>query len=68
MRNIFTLFGDKAKTWLQAIPALVISERLAAIGRQLGLKNIIITDPNNILQGLQLYNKDNKDNKGRTHG
>lgn len=62
MRNIFTLFGNAARAWLQSKPALVISDRLADCARQLGIVNIILSSPNDLLKGLKIYNK------GRTHG
>ncbi len=62
MRNIFTLFGSAARSWLQSKPALVISERVAVHARQLGISNIILSSPADLLKGLEIYNK------GCTHG
>lgn len=52
MQHIFTLFGSSAQTWLQSKPSLVISQRLADIARQMGMKKIFITAPNQIQEGL----------------
>ncbi len=52
MQQVFALFGQTAQTWLQSKPSLVISQRLAGIARQMGIKKIFIANPNQLQQGL----------------
>jgi uroporphyrinogen-III synthase len=50
--KMFTASGTKARAWLLAKPYLVISERLATAAALLGIKNIFISHPENIINTL----------------
>ena len=58
MHNIFTLFGEAARVWLCSKPCLVISERLAEAAFTLGMRTIIVSRYDTILNTLEQYNKD----------
>ncbi|MDI9819564.1 MULTISPECIES: uroporphyrinogen-III synthase [unclassified Legionella] len=62
MANIFILFGKEAQSWLCDKPCLVISERLAKAAAQLGIKTIIVSNPETILITLHQFNQ------GLVHG
>lgn len=51
IEHMFSLFTD-FHTWLQTKPCVVISQRLAKIAQEKGMKKIFVTSPNQILQGL----------------
>lgn len=51
LKQLFQLFGDEAKEWLQHKPFWVISDRLVKIGQQLGIKQI------QFIKGL-IYDRD----------
>ncbi len=54
LENLFKLFGKDALSWLQSKPCLVISERIAKSASLLGMRHIIISSPNNILNTLRI--------------
>lgn len=51
--NIFTMFGDRAKSWLQNKACIVISERLALSAQAMGIKSVIVCKLSKIIQTLQ---------------
>jgi uroporphyrinogen-III synthase len=55
MHNLFTLFGKAAHSWLCSRPCLVFSERLAREAALLGIEEIIVTEPKNILTRLHQF-------------
>jgi len=57
MQNIFALFGQEAHSWLCNKPCIVISERLAEIARTIGMKTILVSRYENLLNTLELYIK-----------
>lgn len=58
MHNIFTLFETNAHSWLRNKPCLVISERLAHAASLLGIKNIMISRYDTVLNSLNDYVKE----------
>lgn len=59
LHNLFKLFGKEAHNWLKNKKWLVISERLAHTASALGIYNIKICHPNQVLNTLFDYvNKD----------
>ncbi|WP_238583819.1 uroporphyrinogen-III synthase [Legionella brunensis] len=62
MQNIFTMFGKAAHVWLCNTPCLVISERLAEAAALLGIRQIMVSNPETILQTLHQFNE------GLAHG
>ena len=62
MHNLFFLFGPHAKQWLCGKPFVVISERLAQSAHALGVKTVITTRYDSLLNTLKNYlNKDRTD-------
>ncbi len=65
MNNLFTLFSEEGRSWLRSKPCLVISARLAESASLLGIKTIIISQHDKILDALRHYNQgvmyDNKE-------
>jgi len=57
MQNIFMLFGEEAHSWLRGKPCVVLGERLAKEAARLGMKKIIISKPESILEALHQYNQ-----------
>lgn len=55
MQHLFQLFGEKAHHWLCSKTCLVISERLAQAAFSLGIKNIIRSYPEGIMNSLFDY-------------
>lgn len=55
IHNLFKLFSQKSHDWLKNKPCLVISERLAQIATQLGIKKIKLSHPNRIINTLLDY-------------
>lgn len=55
INNLFELFGKDAHSWLQNKPCLVISERLAKSASSFGIKHIIISHPDRIMDALFDY-------------
>jgi uroporphyrinogen-III synthase len=55
MRNLFQLFEEKAHHWLHNKTCLVLSERLAQIASSLGIKNLICSRPDEIMNALFDY-------------
>lgn len=55
IKNLFTLFGKEAHAWLCGKPCLVISKRLADIAVLAGIKKIIISHPNHMMDALFDY-------------
>ncbi|WP_133128280.1 uroporphyrinogen-III synthase [Legionella nagasakiensis] len=53
--NLFTLLGEEGRIWLCNKPCLVISERLAETASSLGIKHIITSSYNNILNSLYAF-------------
>ena len=76
MHNLFSLFGDSARSWLCSKPCMVISERLAEAAFMLGIQAIILSRYDTMLSTLEHYNKDRaqnsfpfwRPNQGSTHG
>jgi len=60
MQNIFKLFDAKGKDWLINKPCLVISERLADFAKKLGVKRVIVSPYDMILNTLEQYVGQNK--------
>lgn len=59
LQNLFKLFDKEAHDWLRNKSWLVISERLAQIASSLGIYNVKISHPNQVLNTLLDYvNKD----------
>lgn len=52
IHNLFMLFNQDAHDWLQNKPCLVISERLKQAASLKGIKKIIISHPNRIIETL----------------
>ncbi len=52
LHNLFKLFGDSGRSWLQSKTCLVLSKRLAEAAFSLGIKNTIISHPNRMLDAL----------------
>lgn len=50
--NLFTMFNEEAHDWLQLKPCLVISERLAKSAAQQGMKKILISHPDGMMDTL----------------
>lgn len=57
MQNLFTMFGKEALDWLWNKPCVVLSQRLARTASRLGIKNIIISHPENIMDALFDYSQ-----------
>ncbi len=57
IRNLFRMFDAEAHDWLQKKPCLVISERLAKSASLLGMKKIIISHPDRMMNTLLDYNQ-----------
>lgn len=55
MSNIFTLFGEPARSWLCMKPCLVISKRLAKEASLLGMQTIFVSSYNSIVNDLIHY-------------
>jgi uroporphyrinogen-III synthase len=55
MNNLFTFFKDCAKAWLCDKPFLVISTRLAEAARAYGVKTILVSQYNMLLNTLEAY-------------
>lgn len=53
--NLFTVFPKKAYAWLHSKPCLVLSSRLAETATLSGMKDIIISHPNHIMDALFDY-------------
>ncbi len=53
--NLFELFGEHAKKWLENKPCLVISERLMQIASAKGINNIVLSHPDQIVTTLIHY-------------
>lgn len=61
MHNLFKLFGEEARSWLQNKPCVVISKRLANAAALLGINKITVSHPNRMLNALfdsKYINKD----------
>jgi uroporphyrinogen-III synthase len=61
LQNLFKLFSTEAHTWLQNKPFLVISDRLAQAASIRGVKKIITSHPDKMMDALFDY-------KGLIHG
>lgn len=57
MHNTFTLFGPKAFSWLCQKPCIVLSERIALEALAIGIQQVIISKPEEILLNLYRFNK-----------
>lgn len=55
MHNLFKLFEQDSHTWLRSKTCLVISERLVQIAASLGMKNIILSHPDGMMDALFDY-------------
>lgn len=62
LANLLQLFGDEARPWLESKTYCIISERLAKAASALGLKKLIVSHPNQVMDALFKYYK------GLTHG
>ena len=65
MHNVFRLFGKHAHRWLMQTPCIVISERLAKIAREWGIKTVIISPHDAVINTLIQYNKGLTDDRNR---
>lgn len=57
MQNMLALLSSEAKTWLKAMPCLLISSRLAIAAAQLGFQQTIVCDAESIMETLYQFNK-----------
>ncbi|WP_233579834.1 uroporphyrinogen-III synthase [Legionella septentrionalis] len=57
MQNIFTLFGSDGHSWLCSKPCLVISERIAKEASALGIKTVLLSEYDALLETLCAYVK-----------
>ena len=55
MQNLFTLLGEDARPWLCSKPFLVLSQRLANIASEYGIKDIVISDYHTLSKTLEEY-------------
>ncbi|WP_133139241.1 uroporphyrinogen-III synthase [Legionella genomosp. 1] len=55
MHNLFKMLGMDAHPWLQQKPFLVISQRIAEKAASLGIKKIILSHPERMLETLYTY-------------
>ena len=55
IHNLLVLFGEKARSWLCNIPCVVISERLAEAARHIGMRTIIVSSYDSLLNTLEQY-------------
>jgi uroporphyrinogen-III synthase len=55
MYNLFKLFGSEAHNWLKKKPCLVIGERIAKSASLFGMKKIIISHPDRMMNTLFDY-------------
>ncbi|MCE3046395.1 uroporphyrinogen-III synthase [Legionella sp. 16cNR16C] len=55
MHNLFKMLGMDAHPWLQQKPCLVISQRIAEKAASLGIKKIILSHPERMLETLYTY-------------
>ncbi|MGQ3892518.1 uroporphyrinogen-III synthase [Legionella sp. CNM-4043-24] len=60
--NLFTMVGHCHVSHLQDIPCLVISNRLADAAKKMGMKTIVVSKMEHIVETLHQFNK------GRDHG
>lgn len=57
IHNLFQIFGEEAQHWLQSKPCLVISERLVESASLLGIKKLVISHPDRMINTLFDYSK-----------
>lgn len=57
LQHLFALFPAEAHGWLQSKTCLVLSQRLANAAESLGIKNLIISRPERIMNTLIDYSK-----------
>lgn len=62
LMNLLQLFGEDARPWLESKTYCVISQRLAQSASALGLRKLIVSHPNHMMDALFEYYK------GLTHG
>lgn len=55
LHNLFMMFGKEAQDWLINKPCLVLSERLAKSASLMGIKKIIISHPDQLMDTLFNY-------------
>lgn len=55
LRNLFKMFDKEAHDWLRNKKWLMISERLAKIASSMGIKNINVCNPNQVMDTLFDY-------------
>ena len=57
LRNLFNMLGEPGQPWLKQTPVFVPHERIAQVGRELGLARVIVTTigDEGLLGGLQEY-------------
>ena len=65
IHNIFTMFGKDAHSWICNKPCLVISERLKETAYQFGIRTIIVSSYDTILNTLEHYNQGLTDDQQR---
>jgi uroporphyrinogen-III synthase len=56
--NAFTLVGRAGRSWLCNTPCILISERLAGIAYELGIKHITVSPYDNLLLALEHYQQE----------
>lgn len=52
INNIFTIFGSRHYAWLTGLTGVVISDRLAAIARDKGMKTVVSCNTDNIIHTI----------------
>lgn len=57
MHNLFKMLGMDALPWLQQKPCVVISQRIAEKAASLGIKKVILSHPERMLDALYAYTK-----------
>ena len=62
IHNILILFGENALPWLYNTPCVVISERLARLAFNLGMRKIIIANYEDLIYTLIKYQQDYANN------
>ncbi|WP_058523751.1 uroporphyrinogen-III synthase [Legionella birminghamensis] len=58
MHNLFKMLGMEAQHWLQQKPCMVISQRIAEKAASLGIKKIILSHPERMLDTLHAYREE----------
>jgi len=45
LRNLFEMVGTLGRPWLRKTPLFVPHERIAAVAGELGIVNVVVTEP-----------------------